>query len=216
MKPSLLSPQFALTLLLCGASAARGADIYTCVDASGKRLTSDRPIQACIDREQRQLSASGTVKRILPPSYTGKEAAALEAQKKQAEEERLKADAKVRSMAALVQRYPNAQAHNAARMAGAEEITSRIREGYARLQMLYSERAEIKKELEFYAKTPDSIPPKLRLQVQSADQSEKTATTYIAAQRQELVAWHKRYDEELAVLQTLWNKGAAPAASAAK
>ena len=31
--------------------------IYTCVDATGRRITSDRPIMSCIDREQREQQA---------------------------------------------------------------------------------------------------------------------------------------------------------------
>ena len=37
--------------------------IYTCVDAYGRRITSDRPIPECMDREQRQLSSSGVSRR---------------------------------------------------------------------------------------------------------------------------------------------------------
>ncbi|WP_432214584.1 DUF4124 domain-containing protein, partial [Salmonella enterica] len=35
--------------------------IYTCVDAKGRKLTADRPILDCIDREQKELNASGQV-----------------------------------------------------------------------------------------------------------------------------------------------------------
>ena len=35
-----------------------GAGIYTCVDAQGRRLTSDRPIVQCADREQRRRDAA--------------------------------------------------------------------------------------------------------------------------------------------------------------
>ena len=58
------------------------ADIYTCKDASGKQLVSDRPISSCIDREQKVLSNSAVVKKVVPPSYTAQEAAAIEARKK--------------------------------------------------------------------------------------------------------------------------------------
>ncbi|MDP1270894.1 DUF4124 domain-containing protein, partial [Klebsiella pneumoniae] len=51
------------------------AGIYTCVDASGRRITSDRPITQCLDREQHELTGSGTVKRVIPPSYTAEERA---------------------------------------------------------------------------------------------------------------------------------------------
>ena len=44
--------------------------IYTCVDAYGRRITSDRPIPECMDREQRQLSSSGVTRRVLRPEPT--------------------------------------------------------------------------------------------------------------------------------------------------
>lgn len=48
--------------------------IYSCTDAKGRRITSDRPIAECLDREQRELSNTGTVKRIVKPVMTAEEA----------------------------------------------------------------------------------------------------------------------------------------------
>ena len=44
--------------------------IYTCVDRNGRRLTADRPIPECLDREQRELSPSGMTRRQIGPSLT--------------------------------------------------------------------------------------------------------------------------------------------------
>ena len=41
------------------AAHAQGSSIYTCVDSKGRRLTSDRPIVECLDREQHQLGNTG-------------------------------------------------------------------------------------------------------------------------------------------------------------
>ena len=129
---------------------SHAAEIYSCVDAHGKRLTSDRPISACLDREQRVLSRSGAVKRIVPPSYTPSETAAIDAHNRQEEAQRLQAKAKAKSMAALLQRYPNASAHMAARILEAESVISRIREGYTRLEIVRNEQAKLEEELAFY------------------------------------------------------------------
>ena len=56
-----------------GSGTPAPAGIYTCIDAHGRRLTSDRPIPACIDREQRELNRDGTVRRIIPPTLTATE-----------------------------------------------------------------------------------------------------------------------------------------------
>src|SRR3989344_1799514 len=50
--------------------------IYTCVDRNGRRLTADRPIPECLDREQRELSPSGITRRQIGPSLTDVERAA--------------------------------------------------------------------------------------------------------------------------------------------
>src|SRR5438552_17019408 len=71
-----------LAISLLGGAAQ--AQIYTCVDANGKRLTSDRPLPECALREQRQLNADGSVRRIVPPAMTADERA--EAELKEREE----------------------------------------------------------------------------------------------------------------------------------
>ena len=66
-----------------GPVAAQGSgEIFTCVDRNGKRHTSDRPIAACIDREQEVRGRTGTVRKVLPPSYTAEERAAVEARQR--------------------------------------------------------------------------------------------------------------------------------------
>jgi hypothetical protein len=74
--------------VLAPAVHAEGS-IYTCVDAKGRRLTSDRPILDCIDREQQELSpATGLVVRKIGPSLTAEERAAAEDKAKREAEER--------------------------------------------------------------------------------------------------------------------------------
>ena len=72
---------------LCGLVAAQAApantqSIYTCVDKQGRKLTSDRPIPECIDREQRELSPTGTVRRVIGPTLTEHERAAREVERR--------------------------------------------------------------------------------------------------------------------------------------
>ena len=182
------------------------ADIYTCKDASGKQLVSDRPISSCIDREQKVLSNSAVVKKVVPPSYTAQEAAAIEARKKQAEQEALKAQARERSLVILAQRYPNSAAHQKARNETAQEILARIQTGNARLQAIAAERTTLDKEMEFYSKSPDKVPFKLRTLIKNSTENEAIARRYLDNQNKELAALHKRFDDEAALLATVWKK----------
>ena len=80
-------------LLACGlllpawAQAAEGS-IFTCVDAHGRKFTSDRPIVECLDREQRELNQNGTVRRIIGPSLTASERAAVEERERKLAQDR--------------------------------------------------------------------------------------------------------------------------------
>ena len=50
-----------------GAAVALGDPVtYTCVDSKGHKLSSDRPIPECSDREQRVLNKDGSLKRVIP------------------------------------------------------------------------------------------------------------------------------------------------------
>jgi hypothetical protein len=71
-----------LMLGLLGTAGASSAAIYSCVDANGRRLTSDRPITECLAREQRLLNADGSIRRVVPPSMTVDELAEAEAKKR--------------------------------------------------------------------------------------------------------------------------------------
>ena len=62
--------------------------VYTCVDAKGRKLTADRPIPECNDREQKLLNPRGTVKAKLGPTLTHLEKAELEKKEKRGMEER--------------------------------------------------------------------------------------------------------------------------------
>src|SRR5215207_10827598 len=78
-------------LLLAAAGAAHaqqlaaGPGIYTCTDSRGRTITADRPIADCVDREQRELSPSGSMRRKIEPTYTAREQAEREERERQAQ-----------------------------------------------------------------------------------------------------------------------------------
>jgi len=94
-----------LAAWLPGAWAQAG--IYTCVDAKGRRLTSDRPILDCLDREQTELSSSGKVVRKLGPSLTGEERAIEEEKQRKILEEKARVEDEKRRDRALLSRFPD-------------------------------------------------------------------------------------------------------------
>src|SRR3954467_15349447 len=90
--------------------------IFTCIDGKGRRLTADRPIPECTDREQKELNASGTLKRKIGPTLTAEERAVEEEKDKAAAEERNRQLEERKRDRALLMRYPNRPTHEAERV----------------------------------------------------------------------------------------------------
>lgn len=190
--------------VLAQQASTANAGIYSCVDAKGRKLTSDRPIPDCIDREQRLLNPSGTVRTIVGPTLTGPERRALEAkQRREAEERARQAEEKRRERALLV-RYPNRATHDKEREEAIAQINVVRQAALNRVKELQHQRKELDTELEFYVKDPSKVPPSLRRLVEENDKSMEVQERFIADQDAEIVRLNARFDEELVRLQQLW------------
>jgi hypothetical protein len=193
---------------------AQNQAIYSCVDGKGRKLTSDRPIAECVDREQKLLNPSGTVKATVGPTLTAKERIEQEERRKREEEEReIQAENKRRERA-LVTRYPNQTVHDKERAEALEQIGVVRHAAVNRVNELLSERDKLGKEQEFYKKNPDKAPASLRRQLEENAHSMEVQGRFIAEQDAEMGRVNARFDEELARLKQLWAQRA-PAATAA-
>ena len=144
-----------------GKQGAAGG-IYTCIDAHGRRLTSDRPILSCIDREQRELNSSGTTRRVIPPTLTAAEREAREARERELAIERQRAQNIIRRDQALITRYPDKAAHDAGRAEALSQTQIVVDAAEARLAELAKERKALDDEMEFYRKDPSKAPAQVR------------------------------------------------------
>ncbi|MCH2242727.1 MAG: hypothetical protein MK041_12565, partial [Aquabacterium sp.] len=70
---TLLAALAALAAHAQSPSTASRPAIYSCIDASGRRITSDRPIPECLDREQKLHNRDGSVRGVQRPSMTAAE-----------------------------------------------------------------------------------------------------------------------------------------------
>lgn len=178
--------------------------IYSCVDATGRRITSDRPITQCLDREQKELGSSGTVKRIVPPSYTADERARIEAGKRKEAEALAKIADERRRDKALYMRYPSKVVHDRERAEALSQIDEVISAVSKRAETLVQQRREIDIELEFYQNDPKQAPEWLRRKLEDNDNEQKTQQRFLLAQTEEKARISARFDEELARLRRLW------------
>jgi Domain of unknown function (DUF4124) len=181
--------------------------IYTCVDAKGKRLTSDRPIAECLDREQKVLNKDGSHRLTVPPRKNAEERAAEEERRHQAELiEAARKDA-IRRDRNLVMRYPDKAAHDKARESVLEDLRRSVNASERHLKTLEEERKPLIAETEFYKNK--RLPPKLTSRLEANEAQQKAQRDIIQTQKTEMQRVGALYDAELAHLKKLWG-GALP------
>ena len=203
------------TLALIGsASLWAQAGIYSCTDAKGRKLTSDRPIAECTDRDQKELNTSGTVKRIVKPVMTADEQRVADAKSKLEIEEQARALEEKRKDRALLLRYPTRVVHDKERQEALQQIDEVIKAANKRIGELNAQRKKVDEELEFYKKDPSKAPPSLRRQFEDNNHSLGVQKRFIGDQDSEKKRVNDRFDEELVKLKTLWLLTATPSSTA--
>ena len=178
--------------------------IYSCTDASGRRITSDRPIAACVDREQRVLGNTGVELRRLGPTLTEQERAAQEAKHRQEQAEQLQLREERSRERAMLLRYPNQGVHDEARTDALAQVNDVIAIAKNRQTELTQRRRKLNTEMEFYQKDPKKAPANLRRQLKENDDSQAEQQRYIAQQESEKQRINQRFDAELQQLRKLW------------
>lgn len=195
--------------VLAAGAAQAAAPIYMCIDANGKRHTSDRPILECSTRDQKVLNPDGSVKQVLPPTLTADERAEQEARERQAAVERAQQQDAIRRDRNLMVRFPNEAAHNKARAAALDDVRNAVQLSEKRIAALAADRKPLMDEAEFYA--GKQLPLKLKQQLDANDAATEAQRSLIQNQQAEIVRINALYDTELARLKKLW--GGAPAGS---
>jgi len=191
-------------LLLClwapvaGGAWAADVPIYSCVDASGKKLTSDRPIAECTNREQKLHNSDGSLRRIVPPTPTSERRAAAE---RAAQQDAVRRDRN------LTIRFPNEAAHRRAREAALDDVRKAVRTSEERLKLLAAERKPLLDEAEFYSDR--QLPAKIRQSLDANDAAVEAQRTLVLNQQAEIVRINNLFDVELERLRRLW-AGAPP------
>lgn len=185
--------------------------IYTCVDRNGRRLTADRPIPECLDREQRELSPSGTVRRQIGPSLTEQERAAQEVQRRKEAEARSREVEERRRERVLTTRYPDKATHDVERAAAIQMVDDVTATAEKRIVELKQQQKALEVEMEFYKRDPSKAPLVLRRKIAENEDGIAEQQRFIAGQDQEKRRVHQRFDAELAQLRKLWDAQRLPA-----
>ena len=168
--------------------------IYTCKDASGKTLTSDRPIPECQGREGRILSTQGTtIKKIEVPLTEEQEAA------RAAEEEKKKAAATVRAEQArrdraLLGTYQNIDDLESKRQRALLAVEREMKDASRRVSQLENQEKEIKQEQEFFKKK--QIPADLKRRVDENEGALRAERSLMVSKKDEVAQINLKFDED--------------------
>jgi len=193
-----------LAALCCAQALAQSPTIFTCVDGKGRRLTADRPIVECIDREQKELNPSGTTRRAVGPSLTAHEQVVEEEKARRVALEQQRALEEKRRDRALLMRYPNRDAHDRELMLALQRVDDVIVAVSRTSVDLETQRAELAAEAELYKTDPARRPARLKRQMDDNEQMQLAQKRFIDEQQQEKKRVSARFDDERQRLVPLW------------
>ncbi|XAH24117.1 DUF4124 domain-containing protein [Xylophilus sp. GW821-FHT01B05] len=196
--------------------AAPAGGIYTCVDAQGRRLTSDRPIRECLDREQRELNASGTTRRTLLPPPTASELAAKAERDRRDAEALARQQEKERGERVLLMRYPQQSAHDAERAAALQRVDESAALVRLRIAQLDQQHLEVKAAMARFDNDRARMPPGLLREQLDIVQALRTQQNAVADMEQDRRRIQQRFDNELLRLRPLWAQLPDASASASR
>ncbi len=168
--------------------------IYTCKDASGKTITSDRPLPECQGREGRVLSGQGATVQKIDAPLTPEQIAAREAeqQKKREEEERRREQ--LRKDKALLNTYASLDDIESKRQRALAQVEREMRESERRVSLLERQASENRAEAEFYKKK--ALPPELKRRVDENEAALRAEKGLYGAKKGEVAQVNVKFDED--------------------
>ena len=192
-----------LGLLLCTAPWAH-ADIYLCRDANGTLVSSDRLTQDCLTYGGKVIGSDGTVRRrILTMKEQAEQAQAKEAAQNLARQQR----DQQREDRALLLRYPNEAALDAARVNDLNRPQSMIEDAEKQLTTLQRQLKRLQIDAQFYPQGP--LPLELRTKLDENKVLTKQQTALIQGQKAEIVRINHEYDALRTRMKPLWARASA-------
>jgi hypothetical protein len=181
--------------------SAPASHIYTCRDASGHILTSDRPIPECSDRAMEERSKGGVLLREIAPPLTAAQQRQAEADEKKRRELEETQREQQRRDRVLLSTYSNEKEIDGARSRAVSDFKEALDAANGRLAGLNQEHAANERDLAALKGKP--VPYELQRRIdlnESAIASEKQT---IADRQNDIDRINKRFDADLERFHTL-------------
>lgn len=176
------------------ADSAISNGYYSCRDANGRLLTSDRPIMECMNREQKVHSNDGTVRRVIEAPLTPEQRRQREEEKQRQEAEQERAEQARRRDQILLSSYSSVAAIEQAQARAQVEPQSGIAKSQARLAQLAKERNGLNADAEFYKGR--TLPGDLERKFHDNDRARKYEEDLIARRNEEIRQINDRFDAD--------------------
>lgn len=186
------------------------ASYYSCRDANGRMLTSDRPIAECMNREQREHNLDGSVRRVIDPPLTPEQRKARDEEAhRKAEADKL-ADEQRRHDKILLSSYSSVDALEAARKRTLGDSQAFLDRSRARLTDLLKEKKKLDTEREFYKN--GKVPPEVQRKMDDNAFGIRYESGTIQSREDEIAKINARFDADRVRLEQLLSD--APVANA--
>ena len=210
LRPLLLAALAIALSQAAGAAEPSTRPIIQC-DLNGKKVTSDRPIPECFNKEQRELNPDGSLKRIIPPTPTADELAAKEEKDRDAKLELAAKGDAVRRDRNLMQRFPDEAAHRKSREKALDELRIAGKIYAGRIADLLIEQKKLEDDRYFYKneRVNKPVPTQLQQKLDANEALLEAQKSLAQNQVAETTRINALYDVELARLRKLWG-GAQP------
>ena len=192
---------------LAGLPLLAQAEIYICKDASGKTLTSDRPIMECQDRKTRVLGKNGVTAREIAPPLTEEQKRQKEADDEKRKTAQAVAEEQKRQDRALLARYSKEADIEVARQRALESVTEQVKREEVSIGI--SEKNLQKARSEAAAQPKGKVPASLQRKIDDLAQEVVDSKKLIAERQEEAGQLNVRFDQAVKRFRELKNGGMA-------
>lgn len=197
----------ALALAIACPSWLGAQGIYTCVDAQGRKLVSDRPIPECLDRVQRELGSSGVVRRQIVPTTHQSTAEGASAARPAQDPVTDKAQREQRQQRALLDRYSSEGVHAEERKRALQTIDRSIAQTLQQLNERKGTAKDLNQQAASFKAKSTPLPRNLQMNIDENDQSITLLRSVLDERGLERKRTNERFDDELVLLRKLWAQG---------
>ena len=168
--------------------------IYTCVDAQGRKLSSDRMIPECQTREQSLRNRDGSVRAAVPPLLSVDAQQRIEQERSQVLQQKVDEEEGRRRDRVLLRRYPDRASHDLARQRALDPVLE--------AKQLHQRRVtQLQEEL---GRTRGMSDEAARERKASLSMMMDTQRGFIRSRDQEIARINEQMDAELRRLEPLW------------